>query len=218
MRRSKGEKIFGIANNAFLVLFSFIMIIPVWHVAMYSLSNAKSVYGGGLFISPRNFSINAYRIVLNSSLVKASFANTVFVVVIATMLNLIMTLLASYPLSKKHLRGRRFISYYIYFTMLFAGGLIPSYLVVKSLGLTNSLWALIIPVACGGYYVFVLRNFINTLPESLTESAKIDGAGEFRIMFSIVVPLCIPALAVIALMNAVGHWNSWFSCIIYGHL
>ena len=215
MFRTRGEKVYRVFNTAFLLCFSLIMLAPMWHVAMLSLSDATKAFGGGFYLVPKGFSLNSYKTVLSNPNIISAYANTVFVVVVGTMINVVMTYLAAYPLSIKGLRGKKFINYFIYLTMLFSGGLIPFYMVVRGLGMIDSLWSLIIPTACGGYYVFVLRNFINTIPASLFESARIDGASELTILTKITIPLSLPSLAVISLMYGVGNWNSWFNCIIF---
>ena len=213
---TRAEKTFQVFNYMFLTLISVIMIAPVWHVLMYSFSDSWAVNSTGFFIWPRDFSLRAYTVVMRNSAIYTAYKNTIYVVIMATSLNLVMTLLFAYPLCKKDLDGRRIIQFGIFFTMLFSGGLIPTYLVVNKLGLTNTHWSLIIPSAISTYNVFVLRNFIATsIPDSLLESARIDGASETRILFQIVVPLSKPVLAVLGLWYGVGHWNSWFACIIY---
>ena len=215
MQLTKSEKTFQVFNYIILSAIILIMLLPVWHVAMYSMSSPMSGYAGGIFLWPRNFSLKAYNVVLRNPLIGKAYLNTLFVVSIGTTINLFLTFLISYPLNKKDLRGRTVIQYFIFFTMLFSGGLIPIYLVVYWLGLTNTLWSLIIPGALSPYYIFVLRNFINTIPESLPESARIDGAGELLILFGIIIPLSTPVIAVLGLIFGVGHWNAWFNCIIY---
>ena len=192
------------------------MLIPLWHVLMFSLSDATTVYGGGLFLLPKDFSLGAYRIILRDPMIGTAYKNTIWVVVVGTAVNLTLSFLLAYPLCKKDLKGRSIIQYGIFFTMLFSGGMIPTYLVVNQLGLINSHWSLILPGAVSTYNVFVLRNFISTtIPESLPESARIDGASEVRILIQIIVPLSKPVLAVLGLWYGVGHWNAWFACIIY---
>lgn len=215
MYRTTGEKIFEKFNIIFMLLLAAVMILPLWHVAMLSLSDPTKAFGGGMYLWPKGFSLSGYRTVFNNPTVGAAFRNTIFVLVVGTLVNVVMTYLIAYPLSVKSLRGRRFLNLYVYFTMLFSGGLIPFYMVVRQLGMIDSLWSLIIPTACGGYYVFVLRNFINTIPASLPESARIDGANELVILLRIILPLTKPSLAVIALMYGVGNWNAWFNCIIF---
>ena len=198
-----------------LILVTLAMLLPVWHVFMFSFSDASKAIGGGLYLLPRGLSVTGYRVVLKDALIGKAYLNTIFVTGVGTLVNLTMTFLAAYPLTRKDLRGRRFIQYMIFFTMLFNGGIIPTYLVVRGVGLIDSLWALIIPSAVSTYNIFVMRNFIESISENLFEAARIDGAGEFFILVRIVVPLSKAAMAVLGLMYAVGHWNSWFNCIIY---
>lgn len=215
MSHSKLGRITDGIISVSMFFFSILMLAPMWHVAMWSLSDPTKAFGGSFYLLPMGFTLSAYRTVLRNSSIHSAYLNTAFVVAIGTLLNIAMTYLAAYPLSYKGLRGKKFFNYYIYMTMLFSGGLIPFYMVVKNIGLIDSLWSLIIPTACGAYYVFILRNFIKTIPDSLFESARIDGANEFYILTKIVLPLSLPALAVLALMYGVGNWNSWFSCIIF---
>ena len=215
MKKSFGESFFQALNVIIMSVVSLVMLLPVWHVLMHSLSRSDLSLTGGLFLWPRGFSLHAYKVVLRDALIGGAYVNTVIVTVLGTLLNLTMTFLAAYPLSNRNLRWRRPIQYMIFFTMLFNGGIIPTYLLVRSLGLLDSLLSLVIPVSVSAYNIFVMRNFIETLPDSLAESARIDGASEWTILFRIIVPLSKPAMAVLGLMYAVGHWNSWFNCIIY---
>lgn len=215
MNRTKGEKIFGVINNFLMLLIAVIMIYPVWHVFMYSLSDASKTAAGGIFLYPRGFSFDAYKIVLKTPSILTAYKNTFIVVISATVLNLVLSFLMAYPLTKKDLRGKKQITFFLFFTMIFNGGVVPTYLVVKGTGILNTLWALILPGGASAYYIFILRNFLKTIPESLAESAKIDGASELIILIKIIVPLSKPVMAVLALMYGVGHWNSWFNCIIY---
>jgi len=215
MLLTKSEKAFQVINYFILAIVGFVMVMPVWHVIMLSLSDANSIFHGGIFFWPRNLSFAAYRVVLRDALIGQSYINTVFVVIAGTAVNLLFSFLIAYPLSKKDLRGRTLIQYMIFFTMLFSGGMIPRFLIVRSVGLLDSLWALIIPTAVSTYNVFILRNFISNIPVSLSESARIDGANETYILWRIIVPLSKPVMAVLGLMYGVGHWNSWFECIIY---
>ena len=215
MTQTRGEKIFSIFNYCFMILIGVIMLFPVWHVIMYSISDANKTMGVGLFLKPSGFSLQAYKIVLRDSTIIRAYANTILVTIVATVINIIMSFLIAYPLSRNDFSGKKPITFLLFFTMLFSGGLIPTYLVMRSLGLLNSLWALIIPGMISPYNVFVLRNFIKTIPISLAESARIDGANEFVILIKIIIPLSKPVIAVLLLMYGIGHWNSWFNCIIY---
>ena len=212
---SLSEKFWRGMIVAMLLLVTLAMLIPVWHVIMYSFSEGSKAIGGGLYWFPRGFSLQGYKVVLRDPLIGSAYLNTIFVTAAGTTVNLIMTFLAAYPLTRRDLRGRKVIQYMIFFTMLFNGGIVPTYLIVRAVGLVDSLWALIVPTAVSTYNIFVMRNFIDTIPENLFEAARIDGAGEFYILFQIVVPLSKAAMAVLGLMYAVGHWNSWFNCIIY---
>ncbi len=211
----KGERIFRGINYVIISVVTLVMLIPVWHVLMYSLSDPTGTFNGFIALPRGGFSLGAYRIVLRGTQIRTAYKNTVFVVLVATFINIVMSFLAAYPLSKKYLKGRSLINYFIFFTMLFSGGLIPTYMIVLQLGLINSLWSLIIPSAVSAYNIFVLRNFIQTIPEALSEAAKIDGANEAYVLFKIILPLSKPVIAVLALFYGVGHWNSWFNCVIY---
>lgn len=215
MKMTQAEKIFHKFNHVFLFLFSFLMLFPVWHVLMYSLSDARQAMGVNVFFWPQGFSLTAYEIVFRNPMIWSAYGNTVFVVVIATAINLLLTFVMAYALAKDGLRGKTFLTFFIFFTMIFSGGLIPSYLVVKSLGLINTLFALILPTAVNAFYIFIVRTFIKAIPVALSESARIDGANEVIILFRIILPLSIPAMAVIGLMYGVGHWNNWILALYY---
>jgi putative aldouronate transport system permease protein len=144
-----------------------------------------------------------------------SLGVSVYITVVGTLINLVFTSLMAYPLAKPHLRGRQVILLGVLFTMLFSGGLIPTYFVVKAVGLTNTLWSLMIPGAISGFNLIVLKNFFQSIPEGLEDSAKIDGCNDFGVLMRIVIPLSMPAMATFALFYAVGHWNTFFSAIIY---
>ena len=208
------EKIWKAVIYIVLLIIAAVMVLPVWHVLMQSIS-IPSLESGGLYLYPRGLSFVSYVQVLSDPLILSGYKVTLNVTVLATALNLVMSFLAAYPLTRKDLVGRKFMQYMIFFTMLFGGGLIPHYLVIKELGFINTYWALIIPGALSPYQMFVLRNFIQNLPSSLEEAAKIDGASEWTVLRMIVIPLSIPAIAVLGLQFGVGHWNNWFSSTIY---
>lgn len=198
-----------------LVILCIAFVVPVWHVIMYSISKNTLTGGTQLFLYPRGISFTGYKIVLKDSLLWRSYLNTIIVTGVGTALNLVMTFLAAYPLTRRDLKGRTIIQYMIFITMLFSGGIIPTYLIVRSLGMVDTLWALFIPNIVSAYNIFVLRNFLQSIPESLLEAARIDSAGEFYILMRIIIPLSKPVLAVLGLLYGVGHWNAWFNCIIY---
>ena len=214
MKLTRSERFWKWVIYLLLIFFAFIMVLPVWHVLMQSISK-PSASMRGIYFLPRGFSFNAYHLVLNDPLIKSGFRVTIITTLAGTAINLLISFLAAYPLTRKDLIGRQVVQYLIFFTMLFGGGLIPTYLVVSKLGMLNTYWALIIPGALSPYQMFVLRNFIQNLPESLQESARIDGASDFRVLWRIVIPLSIPVIAVLGLQFGVGHWNSWFNSVIY---
>lgn len=206
---------FDIFNTFLMIILIVLMIYPFWHIVMYSISEVSLAMKGGLFLWPRGFSLETYRVVLRNPAVFSGFRVSVIVTVVGTAFATFFTATTAYPLSKKRMRGRTFFSLYVLFTMLFNGGMIPTYLLVKSLGLIDTLWALILPNAIHAWNIFVMRNFFSTIPESLEESAKIDGASDLLIFFKIILPLSKAVLATIGLFLAVGYWNDFFSTILY---
>ncbi|MDI4645038.1 carbohydrate ABC transporter permease [Cohnella hashimotonis] len=214
-KRSVGDYAFDIVNVLFLTAASFLFLFPVWYVAVSSLSSPAAVASGDVTLWPKGFTWQAYELVLKDSRIWEAYANTLFYVGAGTLLNLIMTTLGAYPLSRRQLLGGSAIMAMIVFTMFFSGGLIPSYLNIRDLGLYNTRWVLIVPAAVSAFNLIVLRTFFQTIPESLIESAKIDGAQDIRVLWSVVLPLSKPGLAVMLLFYAVAHWNSWFSAMVY---
>lgn len=215
IRRSTGEKIFDFFNIIFMLFLMLITLYPFIYILNLSLSTPTGSLMGGFFLTPNGFSLEAYRRVLNSPHIWIGYKNTIIVTVGGTAVNMFFTTITAYALSKKFLWGRGVISGMIVFTMLFSGGMIPTYLLVRSLGLINSRLALILPGMISAYNMIIMRNFFQELPEELEEAALIEGASVYRILFTIVVPLSTPVLAAITLFYAVGHWNDFFQCLIY---
>lgn len=211
--RSFSDRVMQVIVIVILAILSFLFVFPIWHVIMYSMS--RNPTEGRLLLWPNGITFKGYKMILSDYMLWRSYLNTILVTAFGTILNLVMTFLAAYPLTRRDLKGRKIIQYMIFLTMLFGGGIIPTYLVVRGCGMVNTLWSLIIPNALSAYNIFVLRNFLQSLPESLLEAARIDSAGEAYILTRIVIPLSKPVLAVLALLYGVGHWNSWFDCIIY---
>jgi len=215
IKKSIGERIFDIFNICLMIILSMLFIYPFWHQICVSLSDPNVVARGGLFLTIKGFNFSAYELVLSSEEIRQGYMNTIFVTVVGTALNVFFTAIMAYPLSKKTLPGRSIITFFVVFTMFFSGGMIPTYLVVRATGLLNSLWACIIPGLIGAYHVVITRNFFSSIPDELEEAAKIDGASGFYIFARIIVPLSMPVIATVALWNAVGHWNDYFSSLIY---
>ncbi|KPV57973.1 sugar ABC transporter permease [Paenibacillus sp. A3] len=204
-----------VLNYAFFVLLGLTTIFPFLNLIAKSLSSEEAVVSGRVTLLPVDWQIGTYRYVMSHSLFLASFQVSVFVTVAGTLLALFMTTLAAYPLSKPRLRGRKwFILMYI-FTMLFSGGLIPTYLLMQSLQLIDKLPVLFLPAMISVYNMLIIKNYFESLPDSLEESAKLDGAGNLTILWRITLPLSLPVLATIALFYAVAFWNDYFASLIY---
>lgn len=215
MIRSKGEMWFQYVNAAFLAVVSLSMILPFMHLAAKSVSGEAYVLANQIVLWPQGFHLKSYEYVLGNRQFYYSFTNSVFLTVVGTALSMAITLLAAFPLSRKQLPYGRAIMLYFVITMFFSGGLIPTYLVVKEAGLLNSLWSLIWPVVLSPFNLILARNFFMSIPDALEESARIDGAGNFRILLSIYIPLSLPAIATISMFYAVGYWNSFFQAMMY---
>ncbi len=201
-------------NYLILLLAGLVTLYPFWYIIMYSVSTYAEVIGKGAILWPQGFTLSAIHAVLNDRYITTAYGNTLFIVFFGTLLSVVTTALLAYPLSV-NVPGHRVFSFLIYFTMLFGGGMIPTYYVVRGTGLLNSLWALIIPSLITPFNVFIMRNFFRGIPESLVESAKIDGAGALRSFLAIVLPLSMPIVATVTLYYAVGYWNSFFNALIY---
>ncbi len=201
---------------ALLLLAAISVIFPLLYVIAVSLTPyAEVLKQGGFAIIPRKVTFEAYTTFLNDSKIPQAYGVTAFITIVGTLINLLLTSLMAYPLSKKDLPYRSTILFIVVFTLLFSGGIIPTYLVVKATGLINSVWAMILPGAVSAFYLLIMKTFFENLPENLDEAAKIDGASETRIFIAIVLPLSLPILATVGLFYAVGHWNEFFGAIIY---
>ena len=211
-----GERIFDIFNIVICMLLCLAILVPVLNILFASLSDPVEVMKtDGLILWPKGFSTAAYRIVAKNPNIVSGYMNTIFVVVAGTCLNILLSLIGAYVLSRKDAMLVKFFTMFVVFTMYFQGGTIPFYLVVHGLGLTGSRWALIIPVAVNTFNLIVLRTAMAGVPDSLPESAMMDGAGHARILFQIMAPLTKATIAVITLYYAVYHWNSWFNAMIF---
>lgn len=216
IKYSGSDRVFYIINHTFLFFALVIVFFPLMNVVAQSLSSSNAVITGKVFIWPVEFSLDAYKRIFNNSDLLNGFANSLYYTVIGTMINVTLTVMAGYPLSKKDFYGKQMIIGMFIFTMIFSGGLIPSYLLVKNLGLYNTRWAILIPNAMSVWNVMIARTFFqNTIPDELCESAEIDGASDIRIMASMILPLSKPIIAVLTLFYAVDHWNSYFNAMIY---
>lgn len=211
IKKSKGERAFQVFNYAFLMLIMLVCLYPVWYVAVASFSNSNVLtQHSGLLFRPIGFSMDAYKKVFQNPMIGKGYLNTLFILIIGVFLDLVMTSLGAYFLSRKRVMFKKPIMLFIVFTMFFSGGMIPFYINLKELHLTNTLWGLIIPFMITTSNLIILRTSFESIPESLIEAAQIDGAGHIRILTTIVLPLSKAMLAVMVLYYGVSIWNSWF--------
>ena len=216
-RVSVGDRTFQVLNYFLLGLLSLMILLPIVAVVMNSFVSEAEISRRGVFIIvPQQWDSAAYQMLWTSRTnIFRAYGNTLWRVLVGTSLNLVFTIALAYPLAKRDLKGRGLINAFVFFTMIFGGGLVPRYMVVKWTGLLDSLWALIVPGIVSTWNMFMMRNFFYSIPESLTESAKLDGASEMQVLTRIVLPCSLASIATIGLFYAVGHWNAWFDAMIY---
>lgn len=213
--RSLGSRIFNVILYALLLLFSLATVLPFVYIMAVSFATPAEVVKGGLLLVPSHVTAAAYKYIFSTdTMVRALFVS-IYITVLGTAINLIFTALTAYPLARPTFKGRRVILLMVLLTMLFSGGMIPTYFVVKSFGMINSYWALMIPTAISAFNLIVLRNFFQQIPDGLEDSARIDGCTDIGILFRIVLPLSMPAMATFGLFYAVGHWNTYFNAVMY---
>ncbi len=217
MYLSKGEKIFEVFNYIFLIFVSLIFLIPFLSVLSTSFIGVEEWARRGSFVLiPEKIDFSAYTMLLGSkSIIFNAYQVTLFRTIVGTALNLLFTTLAAYVLARPNLPGRTFLTLVVFFPMVFSGGLIPTFIVVDSVGLTNSLWSLIIPGLVNPWWLLIMRNFFMTIPYELEEAALIDGATPLDVLWRVILPLSLPSLTTIGLFYAVWHWNAWFDAAIY---
>ncbi|MFB5662375.1 carbohydrate ABC transporter permease [Alteribacillus sp. HJP-4] len=216
--QTKSYKTFKVFNYIFLGLAALVCILPMIHLLAVSLSGSAAASAGAVSLLPVNFTTEAYMETLGNRNFLDALRNGILRVVLGTAVSMGLLLCAAYAISKneQEFRGRNFYTWFFVFTMLFNGGLVPTYIVVTSLGLSNSIWALVLPVAINAFNLVLLMNFFRTsVPKSLDEAATIDGANHFNIFMRIYLPVSLPAIATISLFTMVFHWNSWFDGLIY---
>lgn len=210
-----GDSVFGMVNAAVLLLFTFVILYPIYYMFIVSISGSTNVMRGEVSWYPIQINWDSYRTILNNRDLGRSYLNTIFYTITGTAISVFMSALCAYPLSRRQFYGKGLFTFLVVFTMLFDAGMIPKFLVVEGLNLRNTIWAILLPNAINVYYMIMIRTFFQNIPEELTESAKIDGAGEYRIFARIVLPLSKPVLASVTLFYAVGIWNSYLSPLLY---
>lgn len=213
---SVGEKSFHVVNVTLMTILCFLTLYPFVYVAFSSLSDPGMLaQHRGLLWKPYGISLAAYKAVFSNPSILSGYRNTLFYVVVGTCFNMVMTAIGAYFLSRRNVFFKNAIMFMIVVTMFFQGGLVPNYLLVSNLGLVDTVWAMIIPGAINTWNLIIMRTSFQAVPVSLEESAKMDGASEWTIMWRIIIPLSIPVMAVMVLFYAVGHWNAWFNALIY---
>lgn len=213
---SRGEKTFQAVNYLLLTVLALITIFPLWEVFRISISTPAEASRLGFTLWPKETSLDAYRKVILNDYIWIGYMNTIIRMVLGTAIQLLLTVLIAYPLSRRNLPNRGTITMIFVFTMFFSGGLIPEYLLIRQyLHLGNSIWALVLPHAVNTFSMLIVRNYMMGIPTELEESAKMDGAGDLRILWRIMLPLSVPILVTIGLWALVWHWNQWFDALIY---
>jgi putative aldouronate transport system permease protein len=216
MFSSRGEKVFQVINLVFLGIVALTCLLPFVYMIALSFSSLNAVMANRVTLWPVEFQLDGYRMAFGNQGILRSFVFTVYLTVLGTLTSLVLTTVTAYPLSKPRLRGRKQLLFFVTFTMLFSGGMIPTLLVVKATGLINSTWAMIIPGAMSAYNMLIMRTyFMNAVPHEIEESATIDGSGTLRTLLSIVLPVSTPILATIAIFYAVSYWNTFTACLLY---
>ena len=215
-RTSTGDRIFYAIVGVVMFILTLIVLYPIVYIVSASFSSADAVQAGEVWVWPVDFSLEAYKAVFKYQDWWLGYRNTIFYVVVGTVLNVAIEMVCAYPLARKNLWGRNVISFMFSFTMLFGGGMIPGYILIKSLGMLNTPWVMLIPGIMSVYNVIVARTFIqNNIPNELLEASQIDGCTDFQFFFRVVLPLSKAIMAVLTLWHAVGHWNSYFSAFLY---
>lgn len=216
IRESKSDRTFLMINSFILVLLTFLIAYPLYFVVIASISDYVEINSGRVILWPRGFNASSYSYVFQNSDIWNGYFNTIVITIVGTSINLVLTFTSAYALSKSHLPWMRGIMLLITFTMFFGGGLIPTYLLVSSLGLRDSIWAMVLPGAVSAYNMILVRNYYQkNIPSELLQAAMIDGCDDMRMFRSIVLPLSTPMIATMALFYGVGHWNQYFEALLY---
>lgn len=211
-----GDRIFLLGIYLFLIVVLITVLYPLFYIVSTSLSSSRAVIAGQVWLFPVHPTLKAYQAIFHSSQLLLGYYNSIIYTVVGTFINVAMTVMIAFPLSKKTFYGRNILVMFMMLTLFFDGGLIPTYLLVKSLHMLDTRWAMWLPGAFSVFQVIVARTFFQTsIPEELSEAAQMDGCRDLRFLFSVLLPLSKPILAVMTLMYAVGHWNAYFDALIY---
>lgn len=213
--RTPGERVFDIFNTVLMLFIIFITLYPFWEQLVISFSSGYSVYEGGIKLWPKQFSLDAFKVAFDYKAIWIGYGNTILRAAVGTVFSLSLSAMLAYPLSKKDMPGCKSVTKLLIVPMLFSGGMIPSYILIKNLHMLDTYWALILPTAITSWNVFILRNFFMSIPKEIEESVSIDGGGWYTIFFKFVLPLSKPVLATVGLWIMVAHWNAWFDALLY---
>lgn len=215
IRQSLASRIFDIVNITLLVLLGLSTLYPFWDTLVVSFSSLRGYLSTSIHLWPSEWSFEGYVYMLTNRELWTSYANSIFITVVGTFLNMMVTIMTAYVLSKKDLKGHRVLTFLAVFTMMFSGGIIPTYMIVKDVGLMNSLWSMILPTAINTSSMIILRNFFMDMPRALEEAALLDGCTEVGVLFRVVIPNSKASIMTVALLYAVDHWNDFFNAILY---
>ena len=216
IHRLNSERVFDVSNIVLMVIIVLVIAYPLYFIVIASFSSPDAVNGGRVLLFPEGVTFSGYKKILEYTPIWRGYLNSFIYTIAGTIINLAVTIPAGYALSRKHLFGRRPVMFLFTFTMFFGGGMIPTYLVVKNLGMLDTIWAMMLPGACSVYNLIVTKTFMETsIPGELIDAAHIDGCNDFQAFFSIILPLSKPIIAVMTMYYAIGHWNSYFDALIY---
>lgn len=215
MQDSMQYKIFKVFNVSILLLIIFLTLYPFLNVVAQSFSSEAAISSGQVSLLPIGFNVDTYKTVMTDSMFWINYKNTVVYTVVGTAISMVLTTMFAYALSKRRLVGRKALTVFAVFTMFFNGGLIPNYVLINSLGMGNTMWAIVIPGAISIYNMLIMKSFFENMPEELEEAAAIDGLSQYGILWKIVLPLSKAVMATMILFYAVAHWNSWFPAFLY---
>ena len=211
----RGERLFTGLNYFFVIGLCLTIILPFLNIFSLAFNNGLDAQRGGIYFWPRKFSLENFKEVFAQSHIVSGFYISLFRTVVGTILSVFLTAMAAFVLKSKTLPGRKLITFFVFFTMLFSGGIIPYYMVLKELALTNTIWVYILPSLYSVWNIIIMRTSFQAIPDSIEDAARIDGCGEFKIFLKIVLPMSTPVIAAVGLFNAVAHWNDWFSGVFY---
>ncbi|MBQ4110183.1 MAG: carbohydrate ABC transporter permease [Clostridia bacterium] len=214
MKISKAEKIGNVILTVFMLVIAFVCLYPLIYVFSASISSVEDVLKGTVVLLPKNVTFAAYKKVFENPMIGTGYLNAIYYTVVGTLIQLFVTTLGAYPLSKPRLKGRRIINFMVVFSMWFSGGMIPTYLTLVDYGMVNNRWGILLGFACTAYNVIILRTFFTSVPMELEEAARIDGAGHWRTLWQIYLPLSKAAYATLALMYGIGRWNGYVWAMI----